>query len=508
MNSKILVDAHLRTHPGVHDVAVVTYGSSLIHAFVVPNDNYIADVLGYRHAELNALAKWRKIYDLTQLAKAAASAPIGFNTLGWNSSYTRKPLPADDMREWLQTTVADILSLDPKCVYEVGCGTGMLLMKIAPSCTSYVGADFAPTVVSRLREQLLTVPNLLESIQVMERAADNFDDFDRGFVDTVVLNSVVQYFPSVAYLTKVLERAIATVEDGGQVFVGDIPNLTLLPVFASSVAISQAPDEISIRELRDQIQRRIQIEPQLILSPAYFASLQTRFPRLSNAEIHLRRDRADNEMSKYRFNAILRVGEKPRVDCAFTFLDWTDQKWELNDIRSILERNPRDCVGLKRVRNSRLIKDLAMLEKIRTADPTQTVRELREAGDEDAHLGIHPQDLIDLGVKSDRKVLLSWKACRSDGSYDAVFIPRETSQPMDGSAINWPMPEGSDFLHFANAPGQDKFRSQLIDQLLQHCEQGLPGDLVPSSIVLVDALPRNEADGAVRPEIFLQRTSP
>jgi SAM-dependent methyltransferase len=505
LNSTVLVAAHLRAHPAVHDVAVVTYGSSLIYAFVVPDHNYIADVLGYRHAELSALAKWRKIYDLTQLAKAAASAPIGFNTLGWNSSYTRKPLPDDDMREWLQTTVADILSLEPKRVYEVGCGTGMLLMKIAPSCSSYVAADFAPTVVSRLREQLLTVPDLRESVHVMERAADNFDDFEHDSFDTVVINSVVQYFPSVAYLTKVLERAVSTVQDGGRVFVGDEPNLTLLPVFASSVAISQASDEISIRELRDQIQRRIQIEPQLILSPAYFDSLQTRFPRLSNVEIHLRRDRADNEMSKYRYNAILHVGERRKVDCTFTFLDWTDQEWDLNEIRAILERNPRDCVGLKRVRNSRLIKDLAMLEKIRTADPTQTVRELREAGDEDAHLGIHPQDLIDLGGRSDRKVVLSWKACRSDGSYDAVFIPRGTSQAMNSTAINWPMPEDPDFVHFANAPGQNKFRSQLIDQLLQHCEHGLPGDVVPSSIVLVDVLPRNEADGAAHPEIFLQK---
>src|SRR5205085_11679692 len=133
---KASIDAHLRTHPGVHDVAVVA-DECMIQAFVVPEDKYIDEVLGYTTAELSVLAKWRKVYDLTQLAKDAASAPVGFNTLGWNSSYTRKPIPAEEMQEWLQTTVADILSLEPKCVYEVGCGTGMLLMKIAPSCTKY-----------------------------------------------------------------------------------------------------------------------------------------------------------------------------------------------------------------------------------------------------------------------------------------------------------------------------------------------------------------------------------
>src|SRR5205814_6088464 len=116
--------------------------------------------------------------------------------------------------------------------------------KIAPSCTKYVWADFAPAVVNRLREQLLTIPSLAESVQVRERAADNFDDFDRDSFDTVVINSVVQYFPSAAYLTKVLERAIATVQVGGRVFAGDELNLPLLPVFGSHVASSQAPAEV------------------------------------------------------------------------------------------------------------------------------------------------------------------------------------------------------------------------------------------------------------------------
>ena len=128
------IENALLLHPGVRE-AVVVKSDVGIAAFVAPDEDYLDDVLGRNTAEAAALGKWRKVYDLTQFTKDAASVPIGFNTLGWNSTYTRRAIPADEMHEWLQTTIADILRLLPKSVYEIGCGTGMLLMQIAPNCT-------------------------------------------------------------------------------------------------------------------------------------------------------------------------------------------------------------------------------------------------------------------------------------------------------------------------------------------------------------------------------------
>jgi len=296
MNRELRVEDLLRTHPGVSDVAVIRDHHSSISAFVVPNDAYIDDVLGRRSAALSVINKWRKVYDLTQLAKDASSAPVGFNTLGWNSSYTRKPIPNEEMREWLKTTVEDVLNLRPKYVYEVGCGTGMLLMKIAPCCEHYVGSDFAPAVLCRVREQLLQVPTLAKQVQLTERTAEDFDGLEQNSFDTVILNSVVQHFPTAAYLTGVLEKAARIIKDDGSIFIGDVLSLPLLPAFAASVASFQGPDEISLRELRDLIQRRIEMEQHLILSPAYFLWFQHQHSIISRVEIRPRRDRADNEM--------------------------------------------------------------------------------------------------------------------------------------------------------------------------------------------------------------------
>ena len=68
-----------------------------VRAFVVPNDEYMDDILGRTIAGSTVVGKWRKAYDLSQLTKEAASAPAGFNTIGWNSSYTRQPIPREEI---------------------------------------------------------------------------------------------------------------------------------------------------------------------------------------------------------------------------------------------------------------------------------------------------------------------------------------------------------------------------------------------------------------------------
>lgn len=503
INRDMLAEESLRLHPGVREVAVVRDGAKGNRAFVVADDVYMDNVLGRRSAETTLLGKWRKTYDLTQFTKNVASAPVGFNTLGWNSSYTRQAIPAEEMREWVQTTVADVLLLAPKKLYEIGCGTGMLLMRIAPHCERYVAVDFSPVILERVREQLQSVPPVAKRVEVLERTADNFDGLDEDSFDMVVLNSVVQYFPNVAYLTRVLENAVKIVKPGGYVFVGDVRCLPLLPTFACSVELFRAADEVSIGELRDRIQRRIRLEQELVLSPSYFLFLQRQFPKISRVEIRPQRGRADNEMSRYRYNAILHVGSGMEPSPESTFLGWTERELTLDDIRSMLQQRPSESIGIKGIRNARIENDLATLKRLRTADASYTAGDLRREGEQTVKRGILPQDLLDLGTDDlGFHGFLSWAACRVDGSYDALFIPTRSLRQSPFPAIRWPEPNPRDFVYCANAPAQTKFRSELVSQLLMHCRQHLPAEVVPADITLVDALARTK-DGDVDPDELL-----
>src|SRR5207244_9606179 len=133
----------------------------------------------------------------------------------------------DQMRNWVDNTVQRILSFKPSRVMEIGCGTGLLLFRIGPHCERYAGCDFSPAGLLQI-EQELKRSQTMENVTLQQRVADDFDGIAPGSFDTVVLNSVVQYFPGAEYLLRVLERASEAVQSGGRIFVGDVRSLPLL----------------------------------------------------------------------------------------------------------------------------------------------------------------------------------------------------------------------------------------------------------------------------------------
>jgi len=169
----------------------------------------------------------------------------------------------------------------------------------------------------------------------------------------------------------------------------------------------------------------------------------------------------------------------------------------LEDIRSILRQRPNQCIGIKRIPNARIEKDLAAMAILKDADASYATGDLRHGLEQYAGEGIHPQALLDLEAESlGFAAYLSWAACRADGSYDAFFVPQQSLAGRTIPPIAWPQPDAIDFAHLANAPGQGKLRNQLIAQLAAHCSQNLPEESPPARIVLMDQLPRT-ADGAI-----------
>src|SRR6516225_3027496 len=129
----------LSTHPGVRNAAVVLmedYGArdARLIAYAVPDDDYLGRVLAGGEAERKRVQTWRKTFDLSQFGKQASLSSPGFNTAGWNSSYTRRPIPAEHMREWVELTVQELRAFHPQEILEVGCGTGLLLLRLAREC--------------------------------------------------------------------------------------------------------------------------------------------------------------------------------------------------------------------------------------------------------------------------------------------------------------------------------------------------------------------------------------
>src|SRR6185436_7625882 len=122
-------------------------------------------------------------------------------------------------------------------------------------------------------------------------------------------NSVVQHFPSLEYLLAVLAGALGVLAPGGALFVGDVRSLPLLTALHTSVRLAKAPAALSTAELARQIRRQVGREPELLLDPALFAALRERLPGAGRAWAFLKHGRTDNELNRFRFDALVEVAE-------------------------------------------------------------------------------------------------------------------------------------------------------------------------------------------------------
>jgi amino acid adenylation domain-containing protein len=205
------IEALLHQHPMVGEAVAMsdetTSTDKRIVAYIVPNQDNTQEP----QLQDEQVRQWQNLYDQTYAQPAINSDPT-FNIVGWNSSYTGQPISAEQMRQWVSDRVEQILALQPQRVLEIGCGTGLLLFRLAPHCIQYWGTDFSPVSIQYIEQRLAT--QALPQVKLLTKMADKFEGIEANAFDAVILNSVVQYFPNLDYLLQVLKQAIHTVAPG------------------------------------------------------------------------------------------------------------------------------------------------------------------------------------------------------------------------------------------------------------------------------------------------------
>jgi amino acid adenylation domain-containing protein len=418
---------------------------------------------------------------------------VTFNVAGWNSSYTGQAIPPEEMREWVVQTVERIVALQPNRVWEIGCGTGLLLFRIAPGCSLYRGTDASAVAINFLQQQLQRLEIQMPQVVLECKAAHELDAEGReARFDVVVLNSLVQYFPDLQYLMTVLQCLVGQVTPGGAIFIGDVRSYPLLETFHTSVALEQAADSLSCEGLWQRVQQRMRQESELVIDPEFFTGLPQQLPQISRVEVQLKRGRARNELTSFRYDVVLHMGESAaEVECEW--LDWKQASPTLDSLRQRLRRIQPEVLGIKGIPNGWVQRDVAAMEKLRGGGwRSATVGALRTELGAARWNGVELEELWEVG--QELGYAIEARTSRSSvGNCDVVFRRRA----MDGKGSGRPgivrFPgEGkvSGYVEsYATDPVQQVLAGALAQELRSWLARKLPEHMVPAAYMQIERLP-------------------
>jgi natural product biosynthesis luciferase-like monooxygenase protein len=477
------IESVLTRHPAVRQSVVVARGDDVgpaqLVGYVIATGRETAAA-----SDKERVTQWQSLWDETykQAPEDNASHDPRFNIAGWNDSYSAEPIAREQMREWLDATEQRILALSPKRVLEIGCGTGMVLYRVAPHVEHYTGVDLSAHALETIRREL--TPAEATRVSLLQQPAHALEGVAERSCDTVIINSVAQYFPDADYLIRVLQRASELVSDGGRIFLGDVRSLAHLPAFQTLVELHQAPSQLPALELLPRIERRVAQDSELVLAEAFFHALQRELPRLVGADSRLKAGAAHNEMSCFRYDVVLYVGSAPpSVAEAAAAPPATTGITSLAEVTTLLSAEP-PVLLLANLENARLSAALAAQRAIASKAPS-TTEELRQGLARALPTGVDPAALAALDGRYE--VELSWAASGDLGRFDALLRHKQ-----HGPRGRWPFAapksEGS-AANYANRPAKLGDDEDFFHQLRAHLREFLPEYMVPAAFVTMDAFP-------------------
>ena len=229
---------------------------------------------------------------------------------GWISSYSGTAFREDEIKEMVANVcikVQPFLNKDT-VVLEVGCGSGLVTTELAPKVKQYYGTDISEAALkicnAALKENSLSnvVVHCLSALEIASLRGTRFD--------LIIVNSVVQYFPSHQYLREFLSIVSGLLTENGVLFIGDIRNKALQYDYYRSLLKN---DQINDPDL---VKKKYS-ESELFLTEAFFTDYFGQKEYRSVLKSSKKTGTIENELSLFRFDILVQLNKKTKAAPGF-----------------------------------------------------------------------------------------------------------------------------------------------------------------------------------------------
>jgi len=211
--------------------------------------------------------------------------------------------------------------------------------------------------------------------------------------------------------------------------------------------------------------------------------LQPELPRLGRVDFALKRGETRNEMSCFRYDALLcldvaSVGSPPTER-----LEWHPELTTAS-IRERIQKLPASGLLLTGIRDARLQPDMETVAALHSssAKPEMTAGELRRTLAKSATSGIQPEALYQLAEQTGLSLQLIGT---HPGHYNALFTAADSKT--DGRSM---LPSRDlALVQCCNNPMQGRTQRSLVPALKDHLRKSLPEYMVPAVFSLLNEFP-------------------
>jgi amino acid adenylation domain-containing protein len=385
---------------------------------------------------------------------------------GWINSYTYQPFPMEEKRDTNRSAVRRIRKIAGKRMFEIGCGTGLILNEFAKDSELYVGIDISEVAIRNLRKEIREKG--FRNASVYCGAADRLEPFRSETYDTIIMNSVSQFFQDTEYMLKVLTQCEKMLSDGGKIFIGDVRDYSMLRLFTASVIRYNFPED-NREALLKRLEERLRMEKEVTYSQSLFLDVTKTIPSLNRVVINTKPNRYNNEFNKYRYDVILykNAPAGQREEVVFDELDHP-----VPDCQILSAAKSGKNVRIKNAINRYVAQDFA--EYSRAIGRRCGIRE------QDAEEARIPDDYFRLAEENGCTCCIS---ADPEGRMEIRFGKEVYSDTSQAKIID----PASD--EYANVPYRGMSYEELKDSLHSYASEYLPSYMVPARFVFLDHLP-------------------